>query len=376
MTRPGDDNPLTIEKVETFLVQPPIRHTGKLGIGAFTHAESVIVRVTTHGGVQGVGESSLWAQFNENGYAVKETIDRYLAPAVTGLPVVDLERIVLAMEAAHHGSEAAKAGLEIACFDAAGRSLGCSVSTLLGGKVRDSVNVSYSIANQDIPKDLAEIDWLIEQGIKVLKIKTGVLGERDEIARVDAIRQHVGDDFDLRIDFNSGAKPESALRLCRELEQFRPTYIEQPIPGWDIAGMKAITTAIDTPISADESVMNFHNGMTVVTERAADIVSVKLMKLGGLLRSKKLAAVCEAGGIACYAGAMWESAIGLAASLHFSCSTPVVRYGSDYYTAQFLLQDDLVLEPLKVSDGDIYLPNGVGLGVEVDWDAVDKYRVV
>ena len=139
--------------------------------------------------------------------------------------------------------------------------------------------------------------------------------------------------------------------------------------------MAALAAALDTPIVADESVLSWEQGYQVAKRAAADIISIKLAKAGGITRGKKIAATCEAAGLPCYAGAMWESGIGTAAHLHFACSTPAVRYGSDYYICNYLMIDDLIREPLKVENGDILVPHGPGLGIDVDWDAVARYRL-
>jgi len=364
-----------IADVETFIVSPPIRHAGKLGVGALDAVENVVVRITTDEGITGVGEASPWPVFIENSHSVKATIDHYLAPAVTGMSPLDIEALVQTMDRTQHGMSCAKTGLEMAAWDAAGKALGRPVYDLLGGSVRDRVDLSYSVANQVIDADLDEIAWLREQGFDVLKIKTGVLEENDEVARVAAIRDAVGDGFDMRLDFNQGGRAERAIALCRKLEEFSPTFIEQPVKGWDVEGLARVADAIDTPIMADEAVMSLEQGSTVVARRAADIVSIKLAKLGGILRSKKLAAVCEAAGVPCYAGAMWESGIGIAASLHFACTSPAVRYGSDFYTCSHLMSDDLIEEPLAIEHGDMLVPHAPGLGVTPDWDAIERYRV-
>jgi muconate cycloisomerase len=366
---------MKITEVETIIARPPIRHPGKLGVGALEAVENVIVRITTDEGITGVGESSPWPVFIENAHSVKETIDRHLAPAVIGISPLDIEELVATLERTQHGFSCAKTGLEMAAWDAAGRALERPVYELLGGLVRDRIDLSYSVANQAIDDDLQEIAWLTDQGFDVLKIKTGVLEESAEIERFATIRKAVGDSFDLRIDFNQGGRSERAIVLCRKLEEFGPTFIEQPVKGWDIDGLARIADAIDTPIMADESVMGLEQGFTVVARHAADIVSIKLAKLGGILRSKKLAAVCEAAAVPCYAGAMWESGIGIAASLHFACSSPAVRYGSDFYTCSHLMTDDLIEDPLIVENGDMLVPHGPGLGVAPDWDAIERYRV-
>ena len=111
--------------------------------------------------------------------------------------------------------------------------------TLLGGKVRPSTTLSYSIANQDVAKDLEEIKWLIDQGFFVFKIKTGVLPLDDEVRRIEAIRRALPSSFDMRIDFNQGLERELAIKTCRALERFSPTFMEQPVKGF--------TGGVDTP---------------------------------------------------------------------------------------------------------------------------------
>lgn len=366
---------MKITDVKTIIVRPPIRHPGKLGVGALEAVENVIVRIETDEGIEGVGEASPWPVFIENAPSVKATIDRYLAPAIVGLSPFDIEALVQRMDATQQGMSCAKTGLEVAAWDAAGRARGCPVHELMGGLVRDRVDVSYSVANQVVDADLEEVAWLVEQGFDVLKIKTGVLDERAEVERFAAIRAAVGDGFDLRIDFNQGGRAERAIVLCRRLEEYSPTFIEQPVKAWDMDGLARVTAALDTPVMADESVMSLEQGFSLVARHAADMVSIKLAKLGGILRSKKLAGMCEAAAIPCYAGAMWESGIGIAASLHFACSSPSVTYGSDFYTCTHLMTDDLIEEPLVIEKGDMLVPHGPGLGVVPDWDAIERYSV-
>ena len=360
---------------KTIVVSIPIRHKSFLGIGSLDRVDNVLVTIETDAGISGIGEASPWPCFAENAWSIKAAIDHYLGPSIIGENPYDIERLLLQMDDTLHDYSFAKAAVEMALFDIVGKALGIPIYVLLGGKVRDKTTLSYSIANQDIQKDLDEIKWLLDQGIFVFKIKTGVLAFKPEIERVEAIRRFLPVHADMRIDFNQGLKRELAIKTCRALETFEPTFMEQPVKGSDIDMMARITAAIDTPIMADESVFSMQNAINVVKMGAADIASIKLMKPGGILRSRKVAAVFESAGVPCYAGAMWESGIGIAASLHFMAATPNVRYGSDFYIPNFLLLDDLIEEPLRMSDGHIYVPEKPGLGVELDWKAVEKYRV-
>lgn len=366
---------MKIKSVESIIVSIPIRHRGVLGIGSLDSVENVIVRIETEDGVVGVGEASPWPCFAENAWSSKAAIDKYLGPALIGRDPTQIEALLTLMDETLHDYSFPKAAIDMALLDIVGKYLGQPIYAFSGGKVRDGTTISYSIANQDIEKDLDEIRWLLDQGIFVFKIKTGVLAHKQEVERVEAIRRRLPAHADMRIDFNQGLRRENAVRTCRALEQFEPTFIEQPVVGSDLATMAEITATIDTPILADESVFSLRNAIDIVRFRAADMASIKLMKPGGITRSRKVAAIFEAAGMSCYAGAMWESGIGIAASLHFTASTPNVHYGSDYYIPNFLLLDDMILEPLPMKDGYIFAPPGPGLGIEVDWAAVERYRV-
>jgi muconate cycloisomerase len=365
---------MKIRAIESIVVSVPIRHRSVLGVGSLERVENVIVRIETDDGLVGVGEASPWPCFADNAWSIKAAIDRYLGPSLIGENPLDIERLLLHMDAVLHDYSFAKAALDMALLDIAGRAIGKPLYALLGGKVRDHTTLSYSIANQDAEKDIAEIQWLMDQGFFVFKIKTGVLPFVEEVRRIEAIRRFLPAHTDMRIDFNQGLKRELALKTCRALEPFQPTFMEQPVRGHDLDGMAEIAAAIDTPIMADESVFSMHQALEVVKRRAADIISIKLMKPGGIIRARKVAAICEAADIPCYAGAMWESGIGIAASLHFMAATPNVHYGSDFYIPNFLMVDDLIREPLLMRDGHIYVPEQPGLGVEVDWQAIEKYR--
>jgi muconate cycloisomerase len=360
---------------KAIVVSLPIRHKSVLGIGALERVDNVLVVIETDAAISGVGEASPWPCFAENAWSIKAAIDRYLGPSLVGENPCDIERLLLRMDAILHDYSFAKAAVEMALFDIVGKSFNAPVYALLGGKVREKITLSYSIANQDTEKDLDEIKWLLDAGLFVFKIKTGVLPLKQEVERIEAIRKFLPAHADMRIDFNQGLERELAIKTCRALEPFEPTFMEQPVKGSDIDMMARIATAIDTPIMADESVFSMQNAIDVVKMGAADIASIKLMKPGGIIRSRKVAAIFEAAGMPCYAGAMWESGIGIAASLHFTASTPNVRYGSDFYIPNFLLLDDLVVESLRMIDGHIYVPEQPGLGVEVDWQAVERYRV-
>lgn len=366
---------MKITRITTEVLRIPIRHPGSLGVGKLDEIENVLVRVETSDGLVGIGESSPWPVFAESCWSVKAALDHYLGPCLVGANPFDIERLLIKMDQTLADAPFAKAAVDIALHDLVGKALGQPVYNLLGGLVRDRITMSYSIANQDVERDVREVAWLRERGVRVFKIKTGVVPPAVDRERVRAIRDLVGPDADIRLDYNQSIEVDQAIRILRDLEAFRPTFIEQPTRRWDIDNLARIAAAIDTPIMADEAVFSPADAMRVVRQGAADLISIKLMKPGGIARSRRVAAIAEAAGVPCYAGAMWESGVGIAASLHFMAANPNVKYGSDFYIPYFLMERDIVKQPPRFEDGFVYVPHGPGLGVELDEDAVRRFRI-
>ncbi|MBM3525974.1 MAG: hypothetical protein FJX57_23740, partial [Alphaproteobacteria bacterium] len=197
---------MKITAVRARVLLLPIRHKSLLGVGALEHVENVLVTVETDAGITGYGEASPWPCFAENAWSIKAAIDHYLGPSIIGQDPGDIERLLLHMDGVLHDYSFAKAAIDIALWDIAGKALSKPVYALLGGKVRGHTTLSYSIANQDIRADLDEIKWLIDQGFFVFKIKAGVLELDAELPRIEAIRKLLAPPFDMRIDFNQGLR--------------------------------------------------------------------------------------------------------------------------------------------------------------------------
>ena len=185
----------------------------------------------------------------------------------------------------------------MALYDLAGKRLGVPVAQLLGGVYRERIPLSVSIANPDFGEDL---DWArarIDEGVRLLKVKTGFLSHAEDLQRMERLKAILPADAELRIDYNQGLEPWDALRKLRDMEAFRPGFIEQPVERDQRAWMGEFARALDTPILADESCFNPEEAIELVRDRYADCVSIKLMKAGGVMRARETAAIYGAAGI-------------------------------------------------------------------------------
>jgi muconate cycloisomerase len=139
--------------------------------------------------------------------------------------------------------------------------------------------------------------------------------------------------------------------------------------------MAQITRVLTTPVMADESVFNPREALIGAQMRLADIFSLKIMKSGGLRRALEVAAIAKAAGIGVYGGCMFETGIAHAAGAQLMAALPEVDLGCEFYMANYYLTEDLLTDPFPVKDGQVHIPAGPGLGVEVDRAKLEKYRV-
>lgn len=362
---------LMVTDMTVFTVQVPVIGTRKQGIGEMSGSfTSVLVKLDTDSGITGWGEASPWPVFTGTAEATAAALHVYLRPLVVGSNPFRFESFLAkADRALVHGTEA-KAAVETALLDICGRALGVPMTALIGGRVNDRLPLSFSIANPDIDLDVETAKDLYRKGHRIFKIKTGFAGHAEDCRRLDCFRSEMPDDIDMRVDYNQGLRPFEAIRMLRDIEAFDPTFIEQPVPARQIEAMAAIAAALDTPIMADESVFGPVDAIAAVLAGAADLFSLKIMKSGGIVRAREVAAIGRAAGIDVYGGCMFETGIAHAAGTHLIASLSNAQLGCEFYQATYYLKDDVLNEPFPVEGGDVVVPTGPGLGVSVNEDRV------
>ncbi len=358
---------LIVARMDVTLTRWPLRMKRRHGVGDVERSmPGVILKLTTQGGLVGWGEAAPWSVFSGTAEANAAALDVYLRPLVIGRDAHDVQIILDAADHAVVGHAEAKAALEMALDDIRGKALGVSVAELHGGIVRRDIPLSVSVANPDFDEDLDFVRARLAEGVRLYKVKTGFLSHAEDMTRMERLADIMPADAELRIDYNQGLEAWDALRKLRDMERFRPGFIEQPVPRERRDAMAMLAAALDAPILADESCFTPAEAVEMVRHRFADAVSIKLMKCGGLRRGKEIAAIAGAAGIPAYGGTMFEAGVALAAGIHFVASTPNVSLGAEFYTANHVLGVDILTRPLDLSGGASHLPQGPGLGVEVD----------
>ena len=365
----------TIIGFDLWYLSLPVVGARDHGIGRVDGAcEIIVLRLMSESGETGWGEASPWVVFTGSPEASFFALDRYIRPLVLGRRVADREAIMRdADRAVAHCSEA-KAALDTALHDLAGRISGQPVHALLGGKCRDSIALSVSLANPDFAQDRALLDRLRADGVRIVKLKTGFRDHAFDLMRLEALAQEYPE-FSVRVDFNQGLAPEDALDRVRDIAQFKPDFIEQPVraPLYDV--MAEIRQSIDVPLLADESVFGPEDMVRAVRDGICDGVSVKVMKSGSFARAKAVAEMAAANGLGAYGGDMFESGLAHLAGAHLIASTPSIDLGCEFYQAKYYLAEDILETPFPCEGGRVQIPDGPGLGIRPDLDKLEHYSL-
>lgn len=354
----------------------PVNARRDHGIGSVEHSvDIVMLRLTSEDGTMGFGEASCWSVFTGSVEASYAALDRYIRPLVIGREIGDRAQIMAdANHAIAHCSEA-KAALETALLDLQGRLSNLPVWALLGGKCRDKIPLSCSIADPDFDADLRLMDRLRNDGVRIIKLKTGFKGHAFDMMRLEKLRDKFPE-FDIRVDYNQGLHPDTALACVQDVAGFAPTFIEQPVKAHLRPLMAKIRNAINVPLLADESIFGPEDMQVAIDMGLADGVSIKVMKSGGLTRAQTVARMAANVGMSAYGGDMFETGLAHLAGTHMIAATPEITLGCEFYQAKYFLVEDILETTFPIKDGHVVIPQSPGLGHTPDMDKVEKFTVV
>ncbi|KQY72567.1 mandelate racemase [Ensifer sp. Root142] len=360
---------LTIDIVESHIVDCPTTRRHKLSNTEIAQQSYVIVKVVLRNGSIGYGEASTlggprWAE--ESVESIKSVIDIYLAPAVISTDASAFERNALRMAAAATRNYSAKAAIESALYDAVGKSFDLPASALLGGAVRQSIEVIWALASGDPEQEIEEANSKLEQRLhRQFKIKLGFKSPEDDIRRLRRIVDALQGRASIIVDINQAWSEATALRFIPVLDEMGVRLIEQPLPANHVAAMARVAARSPIPIMVDEGAFTTADIARAGINAEGSVYSLKLVKSGGLMEMKRAAGVASSFGMELYGGCLIESGIGAAAHLAVFSTLPHLERGTEQFGPQILVQD-LVCKGAEYRDFQVWCPSGPGLGITVD----------
>ncbi|KYK28883.1 hypothetical protein AYK20_06510 [Thermoplasmatales archaeon SG8-52-1] len=262
------------------------------------------------------------------------------------------------------GNSSLRAGINMTLYDILGKKADMPLYKILGG-YRDKIETSVTIGLNPVDVMVEKAIIFVSQGFTCLKVKCGMDADQD-IETVLAIRNAVGNNIKIRLDANEGYSLEKALRVVETLEKLGADVeiLEQPTPAKYLYALKEVTAQCTVPIMADETALTLRDSLKAVKMEIADMINIKLMKIGGITNAIKANTYAEIAEIPVMIGCMNESMAAMAAGVHFACAFKNVKYADLDSALDF--QKDIVKGGASYKDGYVIPSEKPGLGIEVD----------
>ena len=361
---------MKIQEINTYALRIPLTHTLTITYASETHGEVVFTEIISDEGIRGYGEAAPFTPVTGETLTTVIAVIEALKPILIGRDPLEYKMIINDIDQNIPHNSSAKAGIDIALHDLVAKYYNVPLKLLLGGQYRDQVVTSLTAWMGTVAETVERVKFLLDQGAKVIKLKVGRDVQLD-LERVKAIRNTYGYEFFLRADANQGYTPKQAVEFLEKAEPYQIELMEQPTLQWDVVGLKYVTQHSNVPIMADETVHEPIDAIRLIKEEACDLINIKVMKSGGLLRSYEIATVAQAAGIGCMLGAMVETKVGMAAATHLAYSHPNILYAD--LDGHFDLADDPTIGGVETIDGCNYVPDAPGIGVDIDKITMKKY---
>lgn len=349
---------MKIADLEFYLVRLPRS-------GPHPPLESLLVRLVADSGHEGWGEAALrWRSWE---LAARRDA---LISSLVGRSVFDVEEL-LRLDCM--SSAALRSALEMASWDLVARVARQPLCHLCGGYYRQRVPLAARLAAGPSEAVANAARELAEQGFHV-QVITACGNREADLETLAAVKEAAGDRTEVRFDGAGLYQVETASELCRDLECDSLRFFLDPVAGGDLGRTAALARLTNVPLAVSAGVHSPADLLEASRRQSAAFAVLNSQQLGGMLATRRCAAVAEAAGIGVSLGGPPSSGVATAALLHLAASTPTL--GSANQCSYHQLQDDILTEPLTIVDGMLAVPQGPGLGVEVDRAKLESYQVL
>lgn len=365
---------MKITAIEAIPYRIPYRKPLKFASGEVHTAEHVLVRVHTDEGVVGVGEAPPRPfTYGETQRGIVAVIETIFAPQLVGLALTDREQMAARMQRTI-GNPTAKAAIDMAVWDALGRTLDLSVTSLLGGYT-DRMRVSHMLGFDSPEAMVAEAQTMrATHGIDTFKVKVGRRPIELDVAVVRALREAFGAEVVLYVDGNRGWTASESARAMRQMADLDLAFAEELNPADDVLGRRWLVQQLDVPFIADESATTPAEVTREILGGSATALSIKTARTG-FTGSARMLHLAEGLGVEVVMGNQIDGQVGSICTVAFGAAHQRTCLHAGELSNFLDMSDDLLTEPLQIRDGHLAVLPGAGLGIAIDEEKLSHYRI-
>lgn len=358
---------MRIKQILTHVENLTIKEPQTMGSGHLEGTtDNLFICIKTDSGICGYGEAPTWNVTKD--YTAKElqvVTHEIIEPILFNKDPFDIELIEEEINCKLKKHETLKCAIDVALLDIIGKATKNPVYKILGNAERPYINLSYSVSGQDVEEELKKIQNCYEEGYRIFKIKVGCLTVEEDLYRLDKIIKTFPD-ADIRVDFNQNIKNnEDFIKYFKFLTNKNVRYIEQPFEvGKDLLLREYYSK--HSLFVADESCVTKEDLIKLCREDKYNAVSLKVVKIGGLSETKKIAQIAFKNNLKGYAGSTSETTLTVRATINLFCTFKRnnMLEGTDSYFPFEILKDEFMQPALKPINGRLYLSEKPGIGCE------------
>lgn len=350
---------MKIKSIETWSHKMKLATPYTIAYETIDSTINVFTKVITNSGIVGFGCAAPDLEVTgETEKSVLKVAKDVIEPMLRGSDSLRYSYQLNKLIAPLKNHPSALAMIDMALFDIMGKKANLPVYKLLGG-FREKIKTSITIGILPINETVSTAKEFVEQGFSILKIKGGSDVDED-IERMKKVREIVGKSILLRFDANQGYSVYESLKFVEETRKVKIEILEQPTKKQEPDLLGRVTNNVPIPVMADESLMNLVDAFKLARKDLVDTVNIKLMKVGGIDVALKINSVAKAANLEVMVGCMDESALGIAAGLHFALAKPNVFYAD--LDGHLDLLDDPASGAVILKKGTLYPTDNPGLG--------------
>ena len=353
---------MKINAIDAWIVRMPLTEPYVIAYETVNNTANVFLQIQTTDGIVGFGCAAPDEMITrETPESVLNAVRYTAEPLLKGNDPLRISYLLEKLVSALAHQPSCLAMIDMALFDILGKRSGLPLYLLLGG-YRTHMITSITIGILPLEKTVAAAKRHVKSGFKALKIKGGN-NVQEDIERVIKTREAVGRSIGLRFDANQGYSEADAIRFVDMTRKAHVELLEQPTPQLQHDALGRVTEEVPIPVMADESLMDLKDAFKLAKDNLADMVNIKLMKVGGIYEAMRINAVAKAAGLEAMVGCMDEAALAVAAGLHFALARPNVAFAD--LDGHFDLVDDPSDGAVVLKNGALYPTGKPGLGFDL-----------